>query len=47
MQDVNFCLMQCLIGTDGYTCRPGQEKNDNFMEWSYVARFSLPEEKKM
>lgn len=35
MQDVNFCLMQCLIATDGYTCRPRQVNKDNFMEIFY------------
>lgn len=46
MQDVNFCLMQCLIATDSYTCRPRQVKKDNFMDWRYFSRFLLPGKEK-
>lgn len=48
MQDVNFCLMQCLIATDGYTCRQRHVKrNNNFMDWRYFARFLLPKKRKI
>lgn len=47
MQDVNFCLMWCLIATDGYACRQSQVKrNNNFMDRRHFARFLLPKKEK-